>query len=158
MGTDKEIIAGLTGRIQELENHIENWFFLAFQFKASRKCIEEIVELSVVQHFGIKRSDFHQKVYDKIGSPRHTNSYDKKVIESRKWFMSIMKNMLHRTSYKMSENYLFFHEKKVVAHRPVYMSAIDGSSEEAKKTFMEICSIVRQMMLDEGLVKEEYDF
>ena len=147
----------LAERQNEVEQVLETTNFNIYHLKVQRKCLEEILELSVIKHFSISRSDFHEKVYANIGSPQDKDVYEKRVIYARQWFMSIMVNMLHRTSYKMKWNYSFFDQKKVERHRSAYLSGVDGSDRENKIIFSGICSIAREMMNEEGLLDEYFD-
>lgn len=147
----------LADRQNEVEKVLETTNFNIYHLKVQRKCLEEILELSAIQHFQVNRKDFHESSYSNIGNPKDKDIYEKRVIYSQQWFMSIMVNMLHRTSYQMKWNYKFFDQKKVERHRPMYLSGVNGSDKENKKIFMSICAIAREMVNAEGLLDEYFD-
>lgn len=142
----------LKQRVIELENRIEESELYYEASMLSKKSIEEITEMACIGYFEVKKKDFRDKVFDKIGDPTYASDYDKQVIASRQWFMSIMTNMLHRTSHSMKVNYKFFHYKKMISHRPVYLSAINPGNEKShqhRETLMAILSEIRKMMKEE---------
>lgn len=158
METTKQAISAFNERLNDIERILESTNFNIYHYMVERKCIEELVELSVLEHFEVKRKDFHEKDFSRIGSPKDEESYDKKVIFARQWFMSIMVNMLHRTSYKMAWNYSFFHQKKVEQHKEVFLSGVNGTNKKHRETFVSLCSIIRNMVSEERLLDEGFDF
>ena len=150
-------IEELNSRLNDVEALLETANFNLYHDRVNRLCLEEIIELSVIQHFNVKRRDFHENVYANIGNPRDQDSYARRVINSRQWFMSIMVNMLHRTSYKMKWNYpKFFDQKKVERHRNTFMSGVEGTNKENRITFMSLCGLIREMIKEEKLMDEEF--
>ncbi|MGG7664065.1 hypothetical protein [Dyadobacter sp. BHUBP1] len=150
----EERIAELEKRVNMLENTVEELFFSLASQRTSRRSIELIVELAVLEHFQADRRKFHTMDFGKFGDASTIPEEDKRVLEARKWFMSIMRNMLHHNSWSMKKNYPWYHHKKEVAHRAAFIGAINPTNpddESNRLIFKSICISVQKMCLQEGI-------
>lgn len=146
MSSNKE----LAERIVSLENTLEQYYFLFLGLKVASKSFEEIIEMAVLEYFEVDRYRFHEEVA--------TRFTDQNLIQSRKWFLSIMHNFLHKNTDTMKKNYkAFYHCKKVQEHRPVYMSAVNNTNADNRKVFLGILAIAKRICDEEGIFEPRLD-
>lgn len=157
-------ITALDDKFNLLVNDVETVFYQLLASKASKKSIEEIVEHAVIQQFNISKKEFYGSFFKKEGKPNAKQEEARpEVIEARKWFLSIMRNILYRSPYFLKNTYPFYHHMIEIRHRPVYGGAIIPKTEEDRKNnklLRELNSLIKAACLQEGVLDEmkEYDF
>jgi len=155
----KSLIDNTNQRISELENSVEELFYSLISNRLSKKTIEEILELAVCEYFGnISKKDFMGKSFSKIGNPVHASEEDRNIIDARKWFMSIARNVLLKGPHKMRISYDFYNIKKESKHRPVYESALLSKDLEQRKILLGISAIVKRICKAEGVLSEDFEY
>jgi len=149
----------LESRVSDLENIIEMSELFYYSLKVRKRSVEELLEISCIKEFNLSISEFRgtwgNEELRKGGNPGK-NIERKQVIEAQQWFMSIMNNVLHRTTFSMQINYPFFKRMKIMRHRPIFLSAVqpNGVGAEYQKnraTFLSIMKRTRQMMREESV-------
>lgn len=157
-----EIVAEMDSRFIELENILEERYYALLAQRASKKTLEEIVELSVIEHFGVNRRDFRGKFFTKRTRIKREETADSKIVDARGWFMSLMRYVLLRSPYQLKNTYPFYHVKKEQAHRPIFNGAISPQSvreSENRKTLLAISALIKQKAEQEGVFENElFDF
>lgn len=145
-------------------NDTDNLFYQILAMRASRKSIEEIVEHTVIQHFKVSRRDFIGTNYAKEGKPKGKQvPANTNVIEARKWFVSIMTNILLKSPFTLRIAYPFYNNIMEIRHRPIYQGAIIPKTEADRKNnklLRELNDRIKEACLQEGLLEQmkEYAF
>lgn len=147
-------------RFIEIENSIENLFYSLIGARLRKPTIEEIVELAVLEYFNVTRKNFLGQSFVKQGrTVQKRTDEDKAVIEARKWFISLMRYVLQKTTYSLTMNYPFYHTRKEHKHRPVFTAALDPVTEQDKKhrkTLLGISKLVKDICKVEGVLDEDF--
>lgn len=152
----------LEERIVHLENEVNSLFSSLIAYKLRKPILEEVVELAVLKYFKVERDDFLGKYFVNNGRPVKAETVqEKSIIESRKWFLSIMRYVLRKTNYSLGLNYPFYHVREEKKHRPIFMGAIDPKSDKDQKNreiLMGITAIIKQVCEEEGILSEDFQF
>ncbi len=154
-------ISDLKQTLNGLINDVEDLFYSFVAYRMSKKSIEEIVEHAVIEHFNIKRRDFHGTVFAKEGKRRNFHDESAAVKEARNWFVSIVRNFLHRSPYTLSVNVSFYQNKMEIRHRPIYNGALLPKTPDDfknKETLTAIRQIIKRLCKEEGISSEDFDY
>lgn len=144
------------------ENEVNSLFYSMIGGRLRKPIIEEIVEMAVLEHFNVTSVDFRGRHFLKNGRPERVKTEeDKSIVESRKWFLSIMTYVLRKTSFALALNYPFYHVRSEKKHRPVFMAAMDPKCEKDQKNrevLLAITTIVKRICEAEGVLSEDFHY
>lgn len=142
----------------ELENSIEDLFYSLISSRLRKPIIEEIVEQACLEYFSVSRKDFMGKTFVKEGNPINIDQPSRNIIESRKWFMSIMRNVLLKGDQSLIlKSYPFYRRSEVHKHKPVYESGLRSEGKN-RNILLGISAIVKRICKAEGVLSEDFEF
>jgi len=155
----KSEVEGLRRDFDLVVNETEEMFQWIFALKRSKRSIEEIVEQSVLEHFGITQRQFFGKRHTKKGVKVATDETDN-VVEARKWFLSILLRILNRSPYTLSVHYPFYSNKIEERHRAAFNGTENPKTEndqQNRKIRLAIYDIIRRNCRNDGMFYEEFE-
>lgn len=155
--SDKEEINKIKQSIILIENNMEELFYSLIAFRVKKSTLEEIVEFSVLEFFKIGRLAFHGKSFVRCGQPINIPQEDRAIMEGRKWFVSIMRYILLKSTYTLKLNYPFYNQKFEFRHRSEFMGAINPKTQkdhENREILLGLGNIIKRICLEEGVLDE----
>lgn len=156
-----ETIRQLQERINHLENDIEHYFYMFLSFRASKKYIEEIVEIACVNYFNTTLKYIYTAYPRKRAGRPNSDCQESKLYEDcTGWIIAISMHILMKNTHGLKVGYPFYNNKKELKWRRVIEGALHPVTEQDKenrRTLLAILKIIKDLMKTHGVEDRRFD-
>lgn len=141
-------IEELEKRIVNIENDFESFFSTFLNQRSEKKCIIELLEDAIVDHFQITKKDFKFIELKKDGKASRSLAIENKdIVEARKWMIILSKFILLKTSGSLKIEYPWYSARNEWNYRRIFTAALEPKTKEDLKnreTFLSISGHIRK--------------